>query len=255
MLFNRIYSCLTITLLCIFIPACVPSKATKAMSTEERSQLYLQMGVRYLDMDMIKTAKEKLDIALELNANNAEVHNALGVLHERLAQDSLAEKHYQQAISLAVDDFSIKNNYGRFLCESGEYKKGIELLKQALAIPLNNRKWFAYTNIGRCQLINANKALAESNFRHALQENSQYPPALQEMQKISYDKRRYLSARGFLQRYLAVARQTSETLWYAVQTERGLGNKAMADHYREKLFALFPSSKQAVQMKAVIKIY
>jgi type IV pilus assembly protein PilF len=225
------------------------------MSTEEKADLYLQMGVRYLDMNMTLPAKEKLEIALGLNSKNAEIHNALGVLHERLNQQSIAGSYYQQANKMSANNFSIKNNYGRFLCESGKYQEGVALLKQALMMPLNNRKWFAYTNIGRCESKNSDKELAESNFRQALQENSRYSPALQAMQKMSYDNGNYLSARAFLERYLAVAQHTSETLWYAVQTERGLGNKSMADQYKEKLFSLFPVSKQTVQMKAVVKTY
>ena len=35
-----------------------------------------------------------------------------------------------------------------------------------------------------------------------------FAPALQEMQKISYENRQYLSARAFLERYLGVAKHT-----------------------------------------------
>ena len=111
-----------------------------------------------------------------------------------------------------------------------------------------------YCRLGLCELKNAKQSLAEANFRQALQTNSQYSPALLEMQKISYGKGKFLSARAFLERYLAVANHTSETLWYAVQTERALGNKSLVEKYKEKLFSLYPLSMEAKQLKTAVKI-
>jgi type IV pilus assembly protein PilF len=247
---------LILAVMCLFLNACVaPEKMSRSMSDEEKANLYLQMGVRYLEMNMLKIAQEKLNIALSFNPEDAELQNALGVMHERLQQNTAAGQHYKKAVKINADDFRIKNNYGRFLCESGKYLEGVRLLKQALALPLNNRKWFAYTNIGRCELKNAKPALAETNFRLALQKNTRYAPALAEMQRISYNKGQFLSARAFLERYLGVAKHTSETLWYAVQTERGLGNKALVEQYRERLFGFFPASSEAQQLKTAIKLY
>jgi len=120
-------------------------------------------------------------------------------------------------------------------------------------MPLNNRKWFAYTNIGLCEMRQGQQQLAEGYFRQALQENRSFPPALFEMQKISYRVRNYMSARAFLERYLAVANHNAETLWFAVQTERVLGNKELSEEYREKLLNQFPASKQAQQLRTSIR--
>ena len=135
------------------------------------------------------------------------------------------EEQYRKAVALDMDNAGAKNNYGRFLCEREKYQEGIELLREALALPLNNRQWFAYTNIGRCELIKGNEKLAEANLRMALQINKSFPPALFEMQKISYHSGKYMSARAFLERYLSVARHIPKTLWYAIQTEKALGNE------------------------------
>lgn len=244
-----------VSLICFLLISCTNTRSAKhSMSNEENAKLNLQLGERYLKMNMLKTAKERLETALALDSNNAEIHNYLGVLYERLKQDGAARKHYQKAIKRDTDNASLKNNYGRFLCEKGEYQFGMQLLKQALAMPLNSRKWFAYTNAGYCELKQGQPKLAESNFRQALQENSSYPPALLEMQKISYQNRKYMSAQAFLERYLAVSNYNSETLWFAVQTERALGNKQQTDEYREKLFNLFPTSKEAKQLKTAINV-
>jgi len=245
MLYKQLIKCLLISLL---VSACVSSNGAKdSLSKSEEAKLYLRMGVRYLEMGMLKTAKENLEVAEDIDSNNAAIHNSLGALYERMRLFPKAREQYQIAISLDTENAGAKNNYGRFLCERGNYEAAMELLNEALLMPLNNRKWFVYTNIGLCELRKGNKKLAEGNFRNALQMNKNYSPALSEMQKISYHSAKYMSARAFLERYLAVAKHSPETLWYAVQTERSLGNKKLAESYIYKLNNLFPTSKEAQQ--------
>jgi len=248
------YKVFLIVLVSLFATACVSNRPAKEeMSNEKRAELFLQMGGRYLEMDMLKTAKEKLESAEQLDSNNASVHNLLGVLYERLKQYSKASQQYELANTLDNDNASIKNNFGRFLCERGDTQAGMALLKGALAMPLNSRQWFAYTNLGRCELRSGNQDAAEQHFRLALQANKSYAPALVEMQKISYRLGKYMSARAFLERYLAVGKHSAETLWYAVQTERSLGNEKLVKAYRESLFRLFPGSKEAEQLKTAVQ--
>ena len=229
------------------------NETKRPLTDEELAEVNLQLGARYLEMNMLSVAKNKLEIALKLDSNNAGIYNAFGVLYERLKQYAIAKQYYKDAISLDDNNFSIKNNYGRYLCETGEYQSGLMLLNEALDMPFNNRKWFTYTNIGICEMKQGRMELAEDNFRQALQLNRSFSPALSEMQKISYRTGKYMSARAFLERYLAVAKHTPETLWYAVQTERALGNQELTEEYRETLFSLFPMSKQAQQLKTAIR--
>lgn len=243
-----------VTLLCMFLYSCTATKGSVGTtSKEEIADTNLQLGMRYLELNMLKTAKERLDFALSMDSKNEEIHNALGVLYERLKQYDVAGGYYKNALKINPDSASINNNYGRYLCERGDHVQGMQLLQKALNKPLNNRKWFAYTNIGRCELTQGKQDFAEGNFRQALLLKGSYSPALFEMQKISYRKRKYMSARAFLERYLAVAKHTAESLWIAVQTERALGNKQLSDEYRETLFNRFPASKEAQQLKTAIR--
>ena len=109
----------------------------------------------------------------------------------------------------------------------------------------------ALTNLGYCYVLQNDLAHGEEYCRKALALQPEYAPALLEMQKISYQNRQYLSARAFLERYLAVAAQSPESLWYAFQTERALGDSAAADGYSEQLLTLFPASKEAQEIRNV----
>jgi type IV pilus assembly protein PilF len=251
---KRFKKLLVVSSLCVLLGACTSSGSMgDFVSDSDKAKTNLQLGVRYLELNMLETAKEKLNKAVALDSDNAEIHNALGALHERLGQHEVAGEHYKESISLDEENESIQNNYGRFLCTSGDYKAGMALLNKSLDVSFNAKKWFAHTNLGLCELGLNNKVVAEENFRQALKINVSYPPALLEMQKMSYHARKYMSARAFLERYLGVAKHTAETLWYAAQTERSLGNEEMAEHYRTQLLKDFSASKEAQQVKTAIR--
>ena len=222
------------------------------MSSSDKAQLNLQMGVRYMEMGMLDVAKEKLEQAANQDSGNPDVQNALAVFYERTKNYEDALDHYESALRQDPDNFVTQNNLGHFLCERGEYAKGMKLLQDALDSPMNNRSWLALTNMGVCLVRQKDGSKAEGYFRQALQTNPEYAPALQEMQKISYHAQQFMSARAFLERYLAVNKHTAETLWFAFQTERALGNAQAADDYKQQLLTLFPASKEAFDVKTAI---
>lgn len=237
--------------LCLIAGGCaVISDLTKPkMSSHEKAELNMQMGVRYMELGMLDVAQEKLKLAEDLDSGNPEIQNALAIFYERIKDYPRAIDHYKTALNRDPGNFSIQSNYGRLLCEEGQSEAGMKLLQEALDSPLNNRNWLPQTNIGLCLMKQNQASTAEGYFRQALQGNGEYAPALQEMQKISYDKQQYMSARAFLERYLAVAKHTPETLWRAYQTERALGNAQAAEDFKEQLLKLFPASKEALELR------
>ena len=216
------------------------------------TRIHLQLGVRYLEMNKLELAKENLLLAIEEDPNNVQVQNSLAFLYEKLNNKDLANSHYQTALHLAPEDWSVQNNYGRFLCEHGKNQQGLDLLTKAIATPLNDKPWLALTNAGRCQESLQQVQLAETYFKQALNLNNNYAPALLEMQKISYKNTDYWAAKTYLQRYLAVAEQTASSLWFALQTEHALGNNSLAKQYQKELLEKFPLSDEA-QKSANIK--
>jgi len=234
-------------LLAVILSGCTSSGTN--VKSDNPADVHLQLGVRYLNLNKLEVAKENLQKALDIEPGNVQAHNALAFLYEKLNDFDEAHDQYAKAIDLAPDDLGVQNNYGRFLCEHGEYEKGMALLVPASKNALNDRPWLALTNAGRCQLGMRQKQQAEAYFRQALQLNQTYAPALLEMQKLSFEKADYWAAKGFLQRYLSTAEHTSETLWIAIQTERAQGNVELANEYQKLLLEKFPLSDEARKIK------
>jgi type IV pilus assembly protein PilF len=221
------------------------------VSDEEKAVTNLELGRRYMEIGQLEIALEKLKYALDLDSDNSQVQDAIAVLYDRIGKNEDAEEHFQKALKLKPDNASAIDHYGRFLCNKGQYAQGMKYLTQAIAMPLNNRKWFALSDAGICEYMQGNDEQAERYLRGALQQQENYAPALLGMVKISYKKGQFLSTRAFLERYAGIAGQNAETLWYAVQTERQLNNPKQAEEYRHQLLQSFPLSEEAKKLKNI----
>lgn len=230
------------------LSACASNNETQEVSANT-AEIYFQLGVRYLNLNKLEVAKENLQRAIELDSKNAPALNALAFLYEKIDKIDDARTNYQTAIALSPEDLSVKNNYGRFLCEQGEAQKGMALLTQATNDKLNEHPWLAMTNLGRCYMKLAQYQEAQTYFEQALQLNQNYSPALLEMQKVFYQQGNFTAAKVYLNRYAQQSEQTPESLLIAAQIEGASGNAAMAKHYQTLLLTKFPLSVEAKRLK------
>lgn len=230
---------------------CSASGVNNPNSDEAIADVNAKLGVEYIKMGKLDVALEKLLAALDKDSDNIEAQDAIAVVYEKIRQYPEARKHFKKALSLQPENPGTLNNYGRFLCDRGEYEEAFEHLKHAMDLPLNDKKWFSFTNAGRCELLRGNQPQAEAYFRQALEYNPRYSPVLLELQRVCYRQGNYLSAKAFLARYLEVAEHTPGTLWVGIETEKALANLEMASQYRQLLLQKFPTSNEAKQVIAV----
>ncbi|WP_239649573.1 type IV pilus biogenesis/stability protein PilW [Methylocucumis oryzae] len=177
---------------------------------ENSADIYVQLGIRYLNMNRLEVAKENLELALKEEPNNMQAHNALAFLFEKIEKYPEAEEQYDIALNLKPDDLGVQNNYGRFLCDRKKYDQGMALLTKAIANLLNDRPWLALTNAGICQLGLGQKQKAKAYFKQALNANASYAPALLEMQKFSYRSGEYWPAKAFFAALFWLSRPTRQ---------------------------------------------
>ncbi len=208
------------------------------------ADVYVKMAVAYLQQGKIGVALAKVKRGLELDSTSANAHNVIALIYERLSETGLAEEHYRQALELDSHDPYIRNAYGSFLCTQKKYKDANQHFMAALRNALYPTPEVALTNAGICSERQGDHEQAETYYRQALRANSKFPTALQRMAKISLQKKNYLSARGYLQRYIEVGRHTAETLWLGIRIERELGDLDTLASYELLLRAKFPDSEE-----------
>jgi type IV pilus assembly protein PilF len=215
-----------------------------AQSGDRLADIKTQLGIEYMRENQDAVALRRLLEAIDLDPNYAPAHNALGLLYTKLGQDGEAEGHYRRALRSAPNDPSALNNYGMFLCQRGRVDEAIGMFAKAAANPLYETPEVSHSNAGTCLMQAGRLAQAEQNLRAALEENGRLAPALVQMAELSLELNRPLPARGYLQRYLEVARHTSRSLWLGIRIERALGDRDAEGSYALLLEKNFPDSAE-----------
>lgn len=237
--------------LLLLLAACGPTGSAGSgnirprTTSNEVALTNLNLGVEYMRRGDYEKALEKLNKARDADPSYPPTYNTYGVLYELLGQESRAEQNFRKALQLAPGDSATLNNYGRFLCKSGRFEEADEAFTEAAANPLYETPEIPVANAGLCAMGAGHTAAAEQHFRRALQINPSLPAALLQMARLSYDQGKFLPARGYLQRYDAVARPSAESLWLGIRIERELGDRNAVASYSLLLRNEFPDSEEA----------
>lgn len=234
----------------LLLSACATTIAPANVNTARAADLNAQLGNGYLAQGNYELAKTKFEKALKFNPHLAAAHAGYGLLWARLGEPDKAEKHFKLALKREPHNSEVLNNYGTFLCSQKQFEKAEKQFMAALNDPLYKTPEFAYTNAGRCSLLNSDYDKAEAYFGKALQANPHFSDALLQMSIISKHRGNYRLAYAYMQKYEVDGTHTPESLWLAIQLASRLGNKDAAASYRLLLKNKFPDSKQAEFLKA-----
>ncbi|HEX4872445.1 MAG TPA: type IV pilus biogenesis/stability protein PilW [Nevskiaceae bacterium] len=246
---------LALLLLSLALGGCVTTVETetgrsrKGADLAEAARLNTQLGMDYMRKGELDLAQEKLSKALEQDPDLALAHSTIAFLHSKRGDQKKAEQHYRKALSLDSSNPSARNNFGVFLCGLNQFDEAEKLFMQAAQDRAFKTPEAAWTNAGVCARKLPDVARAEQYFRRALELNPEYPDALAQLARISLERQDALRARGFLQRYERVARETPETLWMAHTAEAALGDAEAAERYRRRLIQQFPESAESQRLQ------
>jgi type IV pilus assembly protein PilF len=233
------------------LSACVTTRPPDALAKadlHEASDINTRLGVSYLQQGDLRLAQERLKSALEQNPNNPSAHEAIALLYTRRGDYGEAEKEYRRTLELDQGNPDRKNSVGSFLCDRGKNDEGLRYLLEAAQNRDYSSPEMAWSNAGVCAYGAKRPDDAEKYLREALRVNPNYAPALAQLAHISFERKEFLYARGFLQRYERVGPPTPDTLWLGAVVERQLGNPRDAHDYEVKLIQKFPNSDQSRQM-------
>ena len=247
----RVCRILTSCCLIVVLGACVaPQNSSRPSQNSNANKrkvavLKTQIAIEHLKERDFALALTKLEKATSTDPNYPEAYNAMGIVYSQIGENEKADKNFQRSLRLAGNNPVTLNNYGQFLCQTGEHEKGQTMFKKAAANPLYRTPEIALNNAGTCALNESNKEQAEIYFRQALEKNPRVPTALLQMATITYDSGRYLPARAYIQRYSEIARHVPQSLLLGVLVERELGDKDAEASYALSLEKNFPDSEEA----------
>jgi type IV pilus assembly protein PilF len=240
---------LSLTLaLCACVTKTSGAKQPQKPDLPAAARINTELGWDYVGQGRLDVAEMKLKKAIEQDDSVAQAHSGLAYVYWRKGDTESAQTEFARAIGLDGDDPEIRNNYGAFLCDQHQYAEG----DRNFMLALKNREYTtpakAWNNAGVCAHQAGDKDRAEADFRHALQIDANYYPALAEMASLSYELQNYLGARAFLDRYQKVGPETPALLLLGCKTEQALGDDNAAHDYSIKLLRSYPDSNEAAQL-------
>jgi len=228
------------------------STAVKPSSPAKRAQIHADLAVGYMKRGQDDIAAQELQHALEMAPDDPRSNYYMAKLKTRSQEFDAAEKYYRAAIDANPKYSEAQHDYAALLCARGNRDKAMKHFDRALADTGYPSRALAFQHLGEC-LYNTpprDTPGAEKNLRAALELAPNLPAALRLMAQISFDTGKYLSARGFIERYFATRQESPAGLLLAVKIERALQNDKAANQYAARLMSAHPKSPEARALAA-----
>lgn len=221
---------------------------SKQDQKREAAQVHTELGAELMARGDLKSADQKLKLAIQFDPDFAPAHTVLAILDERVNLPGEAEQEYRRALAIDPKNGDANNNLGYFLCHHGRGKEAMTYFQRALADPFYATPAKANTNAGACLASMGDNAGASDYLRKALRMDSSYPDALYQMAQVLYAQNDAFHARAFLQRFEAQGQATPDSLLLGYRIESRLGDADAARSYANRLRGQFPESDQAQQL-------
>jgi type IV pilus assembly protein PilF len=247
----RLLASLLLSLLTSALAACASSGESREEQQRQArrvAEVNTQLGREYLSRGQYEIALEKLKKAIDADDDYAPSHTLLAVLYETIGETDEAADEYLAAVRVAPENGDVNNNYGAFLCRTGQGGRAMRYFDKALEDPFYRTPEVAMGNAGACALAMGDDARAEARLRRALDYDPTFPDALLSLAELKSRDGDYLRARAFLQRYESTGAVSPEALLTGFEVESALGNGREASGYRDRLLQNFPDSDEASKL-------
>lgn len=235
-------------LLGCMLSACITTREsvfTEPPSPKEALSQRVLLARQYIGERNWDAAKRNLKLAVEIDARNAEVHEAFALVYQSTGELELAEESYKRALSLDRRFSRARNNYAAFLFSQRRYAEAEQQLEQVVADSLYDSRPRAYVNLGLSRLALGQAEGAERAFERALLMEPDNLIALLELAEL----RLRAGDHGAASQYYAafrkgVRQQTARSLWLGVRLARATGDRDAEASSALALRNLYPESAE-----------
>jgi len=151
-------------------------------NSAQQATAHYRLGVSFLSEKKIQQAFVEFHRALELNPNDREVLNALGIVHMMHLDDyPKAIEYFERALKVSPDYSEAYNNLGFAYEKSGNYETAITFYRKAVANPLYATAEKAYFNIGNAYYRMGKYEAALAAFKDVLKREPNFSVAYMKM--------------------------------------------------------------------------
>lgn len=218
---------------------------TSKEQIDNRIMSRLKLAAEYYSRNQIGAALRELMSAQDISNDSAPLQSMLGVVNMDLHRYEEAERAFQKALRIERDNPDIHNNYGWFLCVSGNHAKGQEWLSRAWNNPLYGTPEKALYNAGRCARMANDGPRALEYFGKALQISPKSTAIMYELANMQFEQGNYANVLQVVDQIHSVDAPSPQSLWLALRTENRLGHALEVESYGSQLRRKFPDSAEA----------
>jgi Tfp pilus assembly protein PilF len=135
------------SVLCFMIVLC--SCSTLHTADNQRAKAHFQLGMSYMNDNNIQPAFVEFQKAMELDPENKEVLNMLGIIYlAKLENYTEAIKYFKKAMDVDSDYSEAANNLGMAYERAGQLDESVRAYKTALSNPMYRNAEKAFSNLG-----------------------------------------------------------------------------------------------------------
>jgi type IV pilus assembly protein PilF len=215
--------------------------ASPSKALEQRVALARQ----YIGQGNWEAAKRNLQLATEIDPNNAGVYEAFALVYQSTGEYELAEESFKKSIRLDPKLSRARNNYAAFLFSQQRYKEAEKQLDYVVKDTLYSGRPRAFVNLGLCRQQLFDPQGAEEAFTRALAMDRTNRIALLEISQIRFDAGDFKTANTYYDTYKRVARQQSARgLWLGIRLAQATGDRDAEGSYVLALRNIYPDSAE-----------
>ena len=175
-------------LMATLLTACAQSKTVKNV---KEAGIRLQVGQQLLLKGENNQAMSELLKAVQLNPDDAEIQNTLGLAYAQRGDMNNAQRHFQKAVNLEPEYSEARNHLCAIYVEQERYPQAIEECNEAVKNVIYATPERAYHNMGIAYERMGNLPKAIESYRKGLLHNENFVLSRKSLGKIYLNQKHY----------------------------------------------------------------
>jgi len=252
MIRSLLVRCLLIALPLVVFSGCVTvteSRFSKKASPEKAVENYTQLGLGYLQKGRPDWARDRLQKALEIEPENPQANDAMGLVWQTEGELDLAEEFFRKAIAEDASFTLARHHLGRLYSQMKKYKEARKFLEEAANDRYFNNRVGAYNDLALNFYRMDNPDAAIEAYSQSLRLAPYNVDALVNVSTLLFEAQRYTESMKYFDRFDRLVSRgqtnhTSHSLWLGIKLLTIQQNTGRAIELAGELKQRFPNSNE-----------
>jgi type IV pilus assembly protein PilF len=246
-----------LAILILSLSACITvtdSRFSKNSNPDKAAEIYVALGVGYLESGDTVMARKKIERALKIAPDSVSAHSAMGMYWNERGELKLAEKEFEYALDIDEDHSPTNYHYGRFIFEKKRAARACELLSRAANDVDYGVRVAAYEDLGICYMAFNDSSKSIDAFEKAWSLDPNSTISALHLTQLYLERKSIRPAKRWFERLEEIVKDkklphSSSTLYLGYRVAKATRDRNMQASYAFKLKKRFPESDEYKSFK------